>query len=121
ERLKVLGGPAERGELDGVLARPGEDVLVAEALLPVDGRRPAEVGQVVHLAIPRDGHPVGDRVLAVPPPLGPAGHDRVLVEVVAGVAEVAAGVVDPRLPVLSGRPALERDPHRYVDVGPTLL
>src|SRR5207253_8385747 len=77
----------------------------------------AEIVEVVELAIPRRADAVGDRVLAVKPGRRAALDDRLLREVVAGVAEVAAGVVDPRAAALAGRAALEGDAHRRMGVG----
>src|SRR5207249_1573140 len=117
ERLKILRRAAEGRKLDRVRAWPGQQVLVRQSLLPINGRGTAEIIEVIQLAITGGGHAVGDRVLAVEPTGRPAWYHWLLREVIAGVAKVADGVVDPRLAVLPSRPALERDPHRRVDVG----
>src|SRR4051812_41092250 len=95
----------------------GEDVLIGEVLLPVDGRRAAEIVHVVKLAIPRDADAIGDRVARMIPVLGATRQVGFVREVIASVAEVAGGVVDPRTAVLSGSAAFEGDAHRRVDVG----
>src|SRR5262249_61803660 len=115
EVVEVLGGAAKWGELDRVLAGARQDPLVRQALLPEDRGGPAEVVQVIELAIPRGADAVGDGVLAVEPRRG-AAADVLLREIVAGVAEVAAGVVDPGAAVLSRGPALQGDPHPHVNV-----
>src|SRR5438105_15883905 len=43
ERLKLLGGAAERRKLHRMLPGAGQDPLVVQALLPKDGRGAAEV------------------------------------------------------------------------------
>src|SRR5262249_28065826 len=108
--------PAEGRQLDRVRAGAGQDPLVAEALLPEDRGGAAKVIQVIHLAIPADADAVGDGVLAMEPARRAARHGWLLREVVAGVAEVAAGVVDPGAAVLPGCPALERDTHRDLHI-----
>src|SRR5204863_9776948 len=104
-------GPAERRQLDRVRAGTGQNPLIAQALFPEDGRRSTEVVQVIQLAIPRGADAVGDGVLAVEP-CRSAARDVLLREVVAGITEVAAGVVDPRAVVLPCCAPLEGDPHR---------
>src|SRR5262249_7025917 len=117
EALKIDRAAAERRQIDRMCARPRKNPLVREVLLPVDRGGAAEIVQVVELAIPRGTDAVGDGVFAVEPAGRAALDDGLLREVVAGVAKVAAGVVDPGAAVLPGGAALEGDSHRRVRVG----
>src|SRR5437773_6292038 len=117
ETLEVHGAAAERRQINRMRAGTGQNPLIGEVLLPVNRGSAAEVVQVIELAVPGGADAVGDRVLAMEPCRRAALDDRLLRKVVAGIAEVAAGVVDPGTAVLPGSAALEGDAHRRVRVG----